>query len=372
MSVRMRLTGLLRKESLQIVRDPSSIAIALVMPVILLLIFGYGVSLDARDVPIAVVMQDAGPEAQSLYGRFEISTYFSPVPLHTMHDANELMRRGEIDAIVNLQSNFAERLRRRDASPIQLIVNGVDANRARQITGYVNAVFQQWLAVLQLASGKRIQLPVTISERMWFNAERRSQNSLVPGLLVLNMTLVGALLTALVMAREWERGTMEALLVTPVRVGEIVLGKLIPYYVLGMGGMALSVVMTVFLFDVPLRGSLLVLVGVSSLFLFAMLGMGLLISVLTHNQFVAGQTAILVTFLPAFFLSGFIFDLSSTPWFIQALSWIIPARYFANFVKTIFLAGTVWEAIWPQALALAIMAGFFLMVATRKTSKRLE
>jgi len=186
------------------------------------------------------------------------------------------------------------------------------------------------------------------------------------------MTLIGALLTALVVAREWERGTMEALLVTPVRVREILLGKLIPYFFLGMGGLLLSVAMTVFLFDVPLRGSLWVLLTTSALFLLAALGMGLLISTVARDQFIAGQVAILSTFLPAFLLSGFIFDIGSMPAPIQVITHAIAARYFVAILQTVFLAGNVWSVIGVNALALVLIATLFLTLVRRRTRKRLD
>ena len=211
-----------------------------------------------------------------------------------------------------------------------------------------------------------------LQTRVWFNSELRSRNFLVPGLIAIIMTLIGALLTALVMAREWERGTMEALMVTPVTMREVLVGKLVPYFILGMGGMALSVAMGVWLFGVPLRGSLGVLFGAAALFLLAALGMGLLISTVTKNQFVAGQVAIIATFLPAFILSGFIFDIGSMPTVVQWLTHILAARYFVAMLQTIFLAGNVWSVILPNALALAVMAAFFLGVSRRKLRKRLE
>jgi ABC-2 type transport system permease protein len=208
--------------------------------------------------------------------------------------------------------------------------------------------------------------------RVWFNPAVRSQDFLVPGLIAIIMTLIGALLTALVVAREWERGTMEVLMVTPLSASEFLLGKLIPYFVLGMGGMALSVAMAIGLFDVPFVGSFAVLFGAAALFLLAALGMGLLISTVSKNQFVAGQIAIITTFLPAFILSGFIFDVASMPRAVQILTLLIPARYFVAVLQTVFLAGNVWSVIVPNCVALALMATFFLGNTRRLTHKRLE
>jgi len=248
----------------------------------------------------------------------------------------------------------------------------VDANNGRMVLGYVEGLWSQWLARVAAAEGRELHIPVRVEQRVWFNSELRSRNFLVPGLIAVIMTLIGALLTAMVMAREWERGTMEALLVTPVTMREVLLGKIIPYFLLGTGGMALSVAMAVWLFRVPLRGSLWVLFGAASLFLLVALGMGLLISVLAKNQFVAGQAAIIVTFLPAFILSGFIFDVGSMPGAVQVITHAIAARYFVAILQTVFLAGDVWSVIVPNALALAGMAVLFLGLSRRKSRKRLE
>jgi len=222
------------------------------------------------------------------------------------------------------------------------------------------------------AQGQMLRIPVEVEHRVWFNSALRSRNYLVPGLVVVIMTLIGALLTAMVMAREWERGTMEALMVTPASVSEILLGKLIPYFVLGTGGMLLSVAMAVWLFGVPLRGSLWLLWLTASLFLLVALGMGLLISSVAKNQFIAGQLAIIVTFLPAFLLSGFIFDIGSMPAVVQGITHAIAARYFVAIATTLFLAGDVWAVVVPNAAALAAMAALFLGLTWRKTRKRLE
>ena len=368
----MRLRGLIRKEFLQVLRDPSSIAIAFLMPVFLLLLFGYGVSLDAEHVPIAIVAEQKNADTEAFIGAFRQSRYFSPVTMTGMHEAVEALNARKVDGIVDLREDFSRRMRSPAGSPIQVIVNGVDANNARLVLGYISGVWAKWLESESIISGTELNIPVQVQERVWFNSELRSRNYIVPGLIAIIMTLIGTLLTAMIMAREWERGTMEALMVTPVTVREIILGKLIPYYLLGMGGMILSVVMAIGLFDVPLRGSLAVLFAASSLFLFAALGMGLLISVVSKNQFVAGQTAIMTTFLPAFILSGFLFDISSMPAPVQVVTHVIAARYFIAILQTVFLAGNVWPVILPNAAALLLMAGFFLGLSKRKSRKRLE
>jgi len=368
----MRLQGLIRKEFLQVLRDPSSLGIAFVLPVILLLLFGYGVSLDAEHVPIALVVDKPTAETSSLFGAFEQSLYFDPVYMHGMHETLQALAAHRVDAVVYLREDFPQKLWSHESAPIQLILNGVDANTARIISGYVEGVYGNWLEDKARESGRALNIPVRIEQRVWFNSDLRSRNFLVPGLIAVIMTLIGALLTALLMAREWERGTMEALMVTPVSIREILIGKIVPYFMLGMGGMALSVFMTVWQFDVPLRGSIWVLFLGTSLFLLTALGMGLLISTLARNQFVAGQVAIITTFLPAFILSGFIFDIGSMPPIIRAITYLIPARYFVAILQTVFLAGDVWPVILPNALALMVMAMVFIGLTRKKTHKRLD
>ncbi|MCB9879951.1 MAG: ABC transporter permease [Planctomycetes bacterium] len=367
-----RTSGFLRKELLQILRDPSSIALALVMPVVLILLFGYGVSLDAEHIPVAVVLDDRGSASQDLLARLEGSPYFEPRRVSTVTDADALMARHEVQGVVRIGPDFESRLAATGTAPVQLVLNGVDSNRARLVEGYFDGIVGTWAAA-RIARGEAAAAPlVTVSPRTWFNADGRSTNFLVPGLVALVMTLTGALLTALVVAREWERGTMEAILVTPLRAAEFLIAKIVPYYLLGMGGMTLCVVLGLLLFDVPLRGSFASLLGVGSLFMLASLGMGLAISSTVRTQFVAAQASILAGFLPAFFLSGLLFDLDSTPLPIRLISHVVPARYFVGASHTLFLAGDLWSVIWPDVLALAAMATLLIGVARRRTGIRIE
>lgn len=368
----MRLAGLVRKEFLQIVRDPSSLAIAFVLPLFLLLLFGYGVSLNARNVPIAVVLEHPDPAAREFAAVLEGSPWFQAHRFVAMAPAEQAMRNHRVDAIVHLRGDFGGAVETPDGGAIQLLLNGVDTNTAQMIRSYVEAAWQTWLAKRAHATGRDLALPVELQARTWFNANARSRDYLVPGLIAVIMTLIGALLTALVVAREWERGTMEAMIVTPVSMTEILLGKLIPYFVLGMGGLSLSVAMAVWLFGVPLRGSVWVLFGMSALFLLVALGMGLVISIASRNQFVAGMIAIIVTFLPAFLLSGFVFDIHSMPVAIRAITHIVPARYYVEALQTIFLAGDITAVLAIDALALALMAAALLAVSIRRSRKRLD
>lgn len=366
-----RLRGLLRKEFLQIARDPSSIAIAFLLPVMLLLIFGYGVSLDARNVPIALVVESPNADTQSFAARFARSSYFRPQEFTTIQQADKAMAAREVQGIVWLRADFSRRMQAGGA-PIGVIVNGVDANDARIVEGYVQQIWASWIAARATAGESPPAMPVSVQQRIWFNPAVSSRDYLVPGLIAMIMTLTGALLTAMVIAREWERGTMEALMVTRVSIREILIAKLIPYFVLGMGGMVASVAMAVWLFGVPLRGSLAALTGASALFLLAALGMGLLISSFARNQFVAGQIAIIATFLPAFILSGFLFDIGSMPTAIQLITHLIAARYFVAILQSVFLAGDVWQVILPNIAALAVMAVLFLGAARLTARKRLD
>ncbi|MGA7877038.1 MAG: ABC transporter permease [Desulfoferrobacter sp.] len=368
----MRLRGLMRKEFLQILRDPSSIAIAFLMPVVLLLLFGYGVSLDAEHVPITLVVEHPSAVTSRFTKGFLGSRYFNPNQMLSIREGTQSLLEHEANGLVYLREDFAESLQRTEGGAIQVIINGVDANNARLISGYVEGVWNDWIKRESLKQGSGPAMPVQVQQRIWFNSEVRSQNFLVPGLIAVIMTLIGALLTALIMSREWERGTMEALMVSPVAMREVIIGKLVPYFLLGMGGMTLSVVMAVFLFHVPLRGSLWLLFAGAALFLLTALGMGLLISTLARSQFVASQVAIIATFLPAFILSGFIFDIGSMPTVIQGLTHIVAARYFVAILQSVFLAGNVWSVVLPNALALIVMATIFLGITRRRSRKRLE
>lgn len=368
----MRLRGLVRKEFLQVVRDPSSIGIAFLMPVVLLLLFGYGVSLDAEHVPVAVVVEKPDAETAAFTATFGSTPYFAPIAMTDMRSAEAALMDHRVDGIIRLRADFSRDIQQQGGAAVQVILNGVDANTARLVSGYVEGAWLNWIEQRALSLGNKLALPVEVQQRVWFNSAVRSRNFLVPGLIAVVMTLIGALLTALVVAREWERGTMEALMVTPVAVGEILLGKLLPYFMMGMGGMGLSVAMAVWLFEVPLTGSLGVLSVASALFLLVALGMGLLISSAAKNQFVAGQAAIIVTFLPAFLLSGFIFDINSMPPVVQGITHLIAARYFVAILQTVFLAGDVWTVIVPNSLALALFAVFFIGLSRKKSRKRLD
>jgi ABC-2 type transport system permease protein len=366
-----RVGSLVRKETRQIIRDPSSIAIGIVLPVVLILLFGYGLSLDVTHVPVAVVLEDPSPAATDLAASFKLSPYFDAQLMTSMPEAQKLMLAREIDGVVRIRPDFGRQLSIGDAE-VQVLVHGIDANHARIVQTYAQGAVNQWAAKRTAQGQEVLSGPVVVQSRLWFNETNESRYFLVPGLIVLIMTLIGAFLTSLIVAREWERGTMEALFVTPVRPDEILLGKTIPYFVLGMIGLVLCLLAAKFLFHVPFRGSVTVLSGVSMLYLLVALALGLLISSGFKSQFVASQIALLVTFLPALMLSGFLFDLRSMPAVVGLITHVLPARYYVTLLQTIFLAGDIWAVILPNAAVLAGMAAVLLLLTRRAIQKKLD
>ncbi len=366
-----RTRAMIRKESLQILRDPSSLLIAIVLPILLLLIFGYGVSLDARHVPIAVVEEARTPAAEGFVAGLRHSPWFIPRSYPDIHDAVAALQRQDVDGILWLRENFGRSMESFRDHGVHVVVNGVDDNTARLVEGYLQNTWEGWLEQRNLRGRTLSFLPVGLDMRILYNPNVRSRDFLVPGLIAVIMTLIGALLTSMVVAREWERGTLESLFSTPVTIPEILLGKFLPYFLLGMAGMGISVLMGHYLFEVPLRGSLFVLTVTSALFLTTALGMGLVISTVSKNQFVAGQIAIVFTFLPAFILSGFIFDIHSMPLFIRIITHIIPASYYVTILQSLFLAGDIPGVVWPNAAALLLFAIFLFAVLFRISRKRI-
>ena len=364
------IRALVWKETRQIVRDPSSVAIGAVMPLILILLFGYGLSLDVKNVPVAVVIEYPAADAIELAAGFQLSPYFKPVMLRSLPPAQRLLLEHRVDGIVRIPADFSRRIAAGNAA-VQLIVHGGDANRARIIEGYVQGVVAAWWARLAAQGQPGAIPPVGVQARLWFNEADDSRYFLVPGLIVLVMTLIGGLLTAMVMAREWERGTLESLFVTPVRSDEILLGKTIPYFVLSLFGFALCVLSAKFLFHVPLRGSMWLLLGASMLYVLIALGIGLLISSWVKNQLVASQLTMLITFMPAFMLSGFLFDLRSMPTAVRLITYVLPARYYVALLQSVFLAGDVWSVILPNTIVLALMAIALALGSRAVMSKRL-
>lgn len=365
-----RLLALVKKESLQALRDPSTLLIAFVLPVVLLFLFAYAVSLDIRKVRIGVVVESPGASAQALAAAFAATRYLDVTFAHDRREVAGQLVSGRLRGYVVIPQDFERRLAQQGREPlVQVITDGSLPNTASFVAHYAQGVVQAWRAGLAGApSATRIEL----EPRYWFNAELQSKRALVPGAIAIVMTIIGTMLTALVVAREWERGTMEAVLSTPASVVEILVGKLLPYFVLGMlstlGAAALSIVV----FGVPLRGSLPALLALSAMFMVPALGQGLLISSLARNQFLASQIALFSGFLPAFILSGFLFEIDAMPAPIRVLTWVIPARYFVSSLKTVFLAGDIWAVFLPDLAAMAAIGVFFFVAAKRATRKNLE
>ena len=368
-----RLRALCRKETLQILRDPSSNIIAFLLPVVLLFIFGYGINLDSTALRIGLVLEDAGPEARhfadSLYG----SPYLRVTTGGNREEMNQAMTVGMVRGFVVVPMDFAEKLKRStDTSPLMLVTDGAEPNTANFVQNYVTGAWNGWLLQRAAERGEARPAEIGIESRFWFNSSAESRNYIIPGSITIIMTVIGTLLTSLVVAREWERGTMETLLATPVMRSELLLSKLLPYYVLGIISLFLCVGVSVFILHVPFRGSFLVLWGIGTLFLASCLGMGLLLSTLLRNQFNSAQAALNAAFLPALMLSGFIYEIRSMPAIIQAVSYLIPARYFVTAIQTIFQAGTVWTVILRSGLFLLLAAVFFIGLTALKTRRRLE
>lgn len=367
-----RLGALVRKELIQIVNDPSSILIAFILPVMLLFLFGYAVSLDSTRIRVGVVMEERTAESESLLVSLRNSPYLDVTASFDRGFLEREMVAGRLRALLVISIDFSRRLYSTDnPAPLQIIADGSEPNTATFAENYLEAVVSLWLQQRGMETGTPVKNLIDVETRNWFNPSLESKNYLVPGSIAIIMTMIGTLLTALVVAREWERGTMEAMMATPVAIQELVLGKLIPYFLLGLGSMLFCTVVAVSIFHTPLRGSIFSLFLVTSLFLASGLGLGLLVSTLSKSQFVAGQFAIILGFLPGFQLSGFLFEISSMPNIVQLLTWFFPARYFVQALQTIFLAGDIWRIILFNSLVLAGFATLFFVLTARVTHKRL-
>ncbi|MGX8717831.1 MAG: ABC transporter permease [Desulfovibrio sp.] len=367
-----RLAALTAKEFRQMARDPSSIAIGIVLPIVLILIFGYGISLDVRNAPVAIVMERDAPMTREVLAGLEASAWISPRRASSMRDAEAMLQRREVDAILRTGSRFEEDLQQGCAS-MQLILHGVETTTAQLTEQYVTAALARYAQLRLDRSGAAAQGGSAVLQgRVWFNEASDSTWYLVPGLIVIIMTLVGAFLTALVMAREWERGTLESLFVTPAGRAELLLSKIIPYFLLGLNGLGLCLTAAHWLFHVPMRGPLWLLILCSALYLIVALGMGLFLSAVTRSQFLACQVALIVSFLPTMMLSGFLFDLRSIPAIARIIGNVLPATHYMTMLKTLFLAGVNAGIMLKGCAALTAYAVLFMVLAMHFTRKRLD
>lgn len=368
-----RLIALCRKESHEIVRDPSSIIIAFVLPTILLLIFGFGINLDANRIRVGVLIEDPGLDAERFAVALAASPYIEPVLGHTRGELAAAITAGRIRGFITLQSDFGARLARPSATaPVQIVTDGAEPNTANFVASYVQGVWQTWASQQAADHGQSPVAPITMIPRYWFNSAAISRNYLVPGSIAVIMTIIGALLTSLVVAREWERGTMEALLSTPVTRAELLLSKILPYYLLGIAAMLVCLAVAVWALGVPFRGSLFVLFIYTTLFMGSALGVGLLLSTTTRSQFNSAQAALNIAYLPATLLSGFEFEIASMPPAVRAVTYLVPARYFVTSLQTLFQAGFVGSVLARDGIFLILSAALFLGLTAWRTRRRLD
>ena len=368
-----QLGAVMMKEAKQVTRDPSSWIIAVVLPLTFLFLFGYGISLDTTVVKIAVVREDDGRDAQELAAALSNSKWFLVVPAVDRRGGEQLLQDQSVKAVVIIPAQFSRMLHAEGTSAqVQVLVDGAEPNTANFVHGYMNAIWREFLASRALQSGAPVTMPVSVEARFWYNANAESRWFLIPGSMTVIMTLLGTLLTSLVIAREYERGTLEALYATPLTRGQILIGKTLPYFVLAMVSVAVCVLTALLLFRLPLRGSLLTVGAVSAAFLVPALGQGLLISVTMKTQMAAAQLGLMTGYLPAMMLSGFLFDINSMPAWLRPITYLIPARYMNISLQTVFLAGDVWAVLIPNMLFMLAVGALFFGLTWRRLHKRID
>ena len=372
-----RLLAVAKKEIIQILRDSRSLAIVVLMPVTLMLLFGYGVNLDLKGLPVYVLDRDGSQQSQDLVKHFQASRYFHIVcAVNDYPSITRSLDDGSAKMAIVIPWNFSQRLTEGGSVEVQALVDATDDNTAAVLIGYTQAVVQGYSAEVQsrwlTRRGQQIQpAPIGVETRTWYNENLESSAFIIPGVLALVMSVIGAFLTSLTIAREWERGTMEQLISTPVSAMEIMLGKLAPYFILGMFDVVVCAVIAIYLFHVPFRGSFITLLISSAMFLIVVLSLGFFISVLAKNQFAASQIALLITFLPAFLLSGFLFSIEQMPVALQWITRILPARYYVSVLKKIFLKGTPTAMLSADLIPLAVFTFVLALLATRAFHKKL-
>ena len=367
-----RIKALVNKESRQLIRDPSSLVVGFLLPIILLLLFGFGISFDATRVKVGLVIEEPSPDTAWFLASLSNTPFFE---VHQAADRRALfddLAAGRLNGLIALSGDFTERLARGDTAGVQVITDGSDPNTASLVSGYVQGAWNSWQQQRGLTSGRNATTPIATEPRFWYNPELESRRFLVPGSIALIMMMIGSLLTALVVSREWERGTIEALLATPVGIVEFIIGKLVPNFLLGLCAMAVCILAALFVFHILLRGSLLALIGFTSVFLIVALGIGLLISTVARTQFIATQMALLVAFLPGLYFSGFLFEVASMPRPLRVFSTIVPAKYFVRGLQTIFLAGDLASVLVPCTLVLLLMSTVLFALTARYTRQRLD
>ncbi|MFI4938251.1 MAG: ABC transporter permease [Candidatus Berkiellales bacterium] len=367
-----RLWAFILKETLQALRDPSTLIIAVILPALMVFLFAFGVSLDTNTIRIGLVLENQSSEARSLASAFVHTRYFDVTVGLDRRQLTQALVAGHLRGLIIIPEDFSAQFNRAHSSPIQVIADGSETNTASFVQIYAQGVVSGWWSIYQQEHNVQTLPSINIEPRVWFNPELKSRNVILPGSIAIIMALIGTLLTSLVVAREWERGTMEAILATPLHIAELIIGKLTPYFFLGMGSMILCVMLAVFAFGVPFVGSIGVLLLATALFLSSALSMGLLISILSKNQFVASQTAINAAFLPAYMLSGFLYEIQTMPLPLRLLTYLFPPRYFVSIIQTDFLAGVVWPLMLPDMLAMLAITSVFMYFIVKKSKKSIE
>lgn len=365
-----RIYALFIKELLQISRDSSAILIAVFLPLLLLFLMGYAISLNSKHIKMGIVIEKSSKHTQSIINAFKTSPNFNIKISHTTQKFADEMRDGLLEAMLVVPSTFEKDLAQ-NKPQIQLITDGSEPNTAGFTQQYVNAIWSNWLSQEGISLNSAPPAFV-VKARYWFNSPLLSRYFLIPGSIAIILSLIGTLLTALVVAREWERGTMEAVMSTPVTIFEFLAAKLFPYYILGIISLVVCVLIALFWFDIPFRGSFFLLFVSASVYLFPTLGLGLLISTLAKNQFIAAQAALISGYLPALLLSGFLFPIASMPAWLQAITHIIPARYFISILQTLFLSGDYYHVIMPNLLYMFGLGLVFFIIIIKITKKRLD
>jgi len=367
----VRLFAIARKERLQLRRDRRSMILAFVLPVFMLLFFGYAISWDIDDIPLAVLDQDHSRAGRDLVEALTAGELFHVSEYIDHHrDADEPIRTGTARAVLVIPPGFQRDIAAGGPAPVQLLLDGADANTATIALNYADAIVAQHSQAI-LLQGRRVQPPLQADSRVWYNPTLESRNMIVPSLIAVIMSIIAAMLTALTIAREWERGTMEQLAATPVHRLEVVLGKLLPYVLIGVLDVTVAAIAGIVVFGVPFRGSVLLLGVMTLLFLAGALGLGLFISAALRSQVLAMQVAMVATYLPALLLSGFLFDIASMPVVLRAVTTIVPARYFVTVTRGIFLKGVGIEVLWPQALSMVAFAAIGLGLAAAAFRKQI-
>jgi len=374
----IRVWAVARKESLHIIRDPRSLGMAMGIPIMLMILFGYALTLDVDNVPLVVWDQSNTAVSRDYLSRFTGSRYFSlKHRVDNYRQVEHAIDTSEVLVAMIIPRDFDRQIKTRQITPVQLIIDGTDANTATLAMSYAEALSLDWsrqIAIQNLyrISGITIHLPLDIRPRVWFNEDLESRNFIFPGLIAVIMMIIAALLTSLTVAREWEQGTMEQLVSTPIKSGELILGKLLPYFAVGMIDVTIAVLMGQFLFHVPLRGSPVLLFAVSAIFLTGVLSLGIFVSVITRNQLLASQVTMILTFVPSFLLSGFVFPISNMPLLIQILTYIIPARFFLTILKGIYLKNIGIHVLALEIIYLTLFGIVMVFLSHMKFKKKLR